>query len=97
MNELNELDDFINVPEQRIQRPLKDRLNPLKEYNDTEFFVGYRMDKVAFQELLNLVELKLSSYSKNTNRPLTALQQLSLGLSWFVGCSILVPSCVHIT
>ena len=82
MDELGEFEAFLNVPVRRVQRPLRDRLNPLTAYDEIDFFDRYRMDKSAFQELSTLIEPKLSVHSKNSNRPLYALQQLSLGLFW---------------
>ena len=85
MDELGEFESFLNVPEKRIQRPLRNRLNTLSltNYNDTEFFVWYCMDKVAFQELLILVEPRLPDFNKSTNRPLNTVQQLSLAIRSF--------------
>ena len=81
MDELDELMALQGGP--RIQRPLKDRLNPLHEYDDVEFFTRYRVNKSGFAAILARVEPKLKRFTKGTNRPLNSVQQLSLALRYF--------------
>ena len=57
MDELGEFEAFLNVPVRRVQRPLRDRLNPLTAYDEIDFFDRYRMDKSAFQELSTLARM----------------------------------------
>jgi hypothetical protein len=81
------MDDFEDLIEvqgtPRIQRPLKDRLNPLHEFDDLEFYMRYRVNKTGFTEIFARVEPNLKDHGKKTNRPLTPVQQLSLALRYY--------------
>jgi hypothetical protein len=81
-DDLSDLMMYVIYP-QRVQRPLKDRLNPLHAYDDLEFFMRHRVNKQGFTEIFSRIEPKLKCHHKNTNRPLTPIQQLSLIMRYY--------------
>ena len=64
----------------RIYRPVRDRRNPLFEYDDDEFFRRFRMHKDGFQHVFSLVEPKLKHYLTNRNSPIPKVLQLAITL-----------------
>ena len=62
----------------RIYRPVRDRRNPLLEYDDVEFFRRFRMHKDGFQHVFSLVESKLRHHPTNRNSPIPKVLQLAI-------------------
>ena len=53
--EVLDIVDSVATPKY-IRRPLKDRLNPLLQYDDIEFYRRFRLRKDGFQHIFTLVE-----------------------------------------
>ena len=86
MDELDEFQEYEqSVARGRpkiVRRRMRDRLNPVEFYDEQQFFDRFRVNKDGFMAILRLTEEKLSASSKKTNSPLSALQQLALGLKF---------------
>ena len=81
---IEELDILFDIQGRaRIQRPLRDKMNPLTGYDDNDFFSRYRMGKTTFTEILARVEPHLQTYHKNTNSPLKPIHLLALAVRCF--------------
>ena len=86
MNSLSLIDDILTVESvnarrrSRIYRPIRDRQNPLLEYNDEEFFRRFRMNKDGFRYVFSLVEPKLTAFPTNRNSPVPTVLQLAIAI-----------------
>ena len=81
-----EYDDLLNLQRQRVEsrviqrRPvsLRDRFNLLEAYDEVNFYYRFRVKIEGFLLILQAVEPLLSQYRKQTNSPLSPVQQLSV-------------------
>ena len=86
-----EYDDLLNLQRQRVEsrviqrRPvsLRDRLNLLGAYDDVDFYYRFRVKIEGFLLILQAVEPLLSQYRKQTNYPLSPVQQLSVAQRFY--------------
>ena len=62
----------------RIHRPIRDRCNPLHEWDDVEFFQRFRMRKDGFQYVFSLIEPQLAAFPTNRNCPIPKILQLAI-------------------
>ena len=68
---------------QRRPASLRDRLNLLEAYDDVDFYHRFRVKIEGFLLILQAVEPLLSQYRKQTNSPLSPVQQLSVAQRFF--------------
>ena len=62
---------------------LRDRLNLLEAYDDVDFYYRFRVKIEGFLLILQAVEPLLPQYRKQTNSPLSPVQQLSVAQRFF--------------
>ena len=63
MEDALEVLDNVEFPRKTsyVKRPLKDRTNPLSSYDDSEFYIRFRLKKDGFQYIFSLVEHQLNN------------------------------------
>lgn len=85
INDILSVDEVINrlSRRSRIYRPLRDRRNPLLEFDDDEFFCRFRMFKNGFQCVFLLIESNLNSYETNRNSPIPKVLQLAITIRFY--------------
>ena len=76
----------------RIHRPIRDRCNPLHEWDDVEFFQRFRMRKDGFQYVFSLIEPQLAAFPTNRNCPIPKILQLAITMRCYANGALLVPT-----
>ena len=77
--------DILHLYAHALPRHFRDRLDPMGEYDDSEFKARYRLEKEAVLMLLELIENELQTSGRN--RALSPLDQLLLTLRFFATSS----------
>ena len=79
------LDVLENVePNEYVRRPMKDRMNPLSQYDDTEFYIRFRLKKDGFQYIFSLVENQLKERRGRGRFPsVPPIMQLAVTLRYY--------------
>ena len=63
---------------------MKDRMNPLSQYDDTEFYIRFRFKKDGFQYIFSLVENRLNERrSRGWFPSVPPIMQLAVTLCYY--------------